>query len=110
MSTHLGSSQVRRSPSRDDGTSFSARMSRSLQRSGDYMRDNSNQLRAPEFVIFGAMVFAIVIPGVNQLLSQIAVIIGALYGLTRPPQYELGKFKALKSVMWLGLVYILLAC
>ena len=107
MSTHLGTSLSPSSQHRNDSANLSARVSHGLKKSGDYVRDNSNQLRIPEFVIFGAMVFATVLPVINQPLSQIAVVIGALYGLTKPAQYELGRFKSLKTIMWLGLVYMM---
>ena len=58
MSTHLGTSLSPSSQHRNDSANLSARVSHGLKKSGDYVRDNSNQLRIPEFVIFGAMVFA----------------------------------------------------
>ena len=43
------------------------------------------------------------LPVINQPLSQIAVVIGALYGLTKPAQYELGRFKISENYYVAGL-------
>lgn len=72
------------------------------------LRDQSAQIRLPEFLMFFSLIFYTATPGLGLPLNQVMVIVIVLYGLTRKPVYSLNPVRGLIALFVIMLLYVAL--
>ncbi|MGV3016627.1 O-antigen ligase family protein [Rothia sp. 88186D007BW] len=76
------------------------------QEAAEKARVQASQIRMPEFLMFAAMVYSDVIPGVGLPFDQGMVFVALAYAITRQPAFELGKWSRLFIVLAFLLTYV----
>ncbi len=72
------------------------------------LRDQSAQIRIPEFLMFFSLIFYTATPGIGLPINQLMIIIIVLYGLTRKPVYSLNPLNGLIALFIIMLLYVAL--